>query len=90
MSADLLTPAMAGILDGVRRVNRPPFYAMTVAEARLAYVAATDKLRAAQVPVALEILRGVTHDFIKMGRVLDEASAPQALAAEALQKAFAA
>ena len=52
MSADLLTPAMAGILDGVRRVNRPPFHAMTVAEARLAYVAATDVLELPRAPVS--------------------------------------
>ncbi len=51
-------------------------------------VAYADKLRAAAVPVALEIYRGVTHDFIKMGKVLDEADHAQALAAEALKKAF--
>ncbi len=51
-------------------------------------VAYADKLRAAAVPVALEIYRGVTHDFIKMGKVLDEAGHAQALAAEALKKAF--
>ena len=51
-------------------------------------VAYADKLRAAHVPVALEIYRGVTHDFIKMGKVLDEAPAAQALAADALKKAF--
>ena len=51
-------------------------------------VAYADKLRAAGVPVALEIYRGVTHDFIKMGRVLEEAPAAQAVAAEALKKAF--
>ena len=51
-------------------------------------VAYADRLRAAHVPVALEIYRGVTHDFIKMGRVLDEASAAQAIAAESLRKAF--
>ena len=51
-------------------------------------VAYADKLRAAGVPVALEIYRGVTHDFIKMGKLLDEAGAAQALAAEALKKAF--
>jgi acetyl esterase len=32
-----------------------------------------DKLRAAGVPVDLEIYRGVTHEFIKMGRVIAEA-----------------
>ena len=51
-------------------------------------VAYADKLRAARVPVALEIYRGVTHDFIKMGKVLEEAKAAQALAADALKEAF--
>ena len=51
-------------------------------------VAYADKLRAAGVPVALEIYLGVTHDFIKMGKLLDEAGAAQALAAEALREAF--
>ena len=53
-------------------------------------VAYADRLRLAGVPVALEIYRGVTHDFIKMGRVLEEAGMAQAQAADALKKAFAA
>ncbi len=53
-------------------------------------VAYADKLRAAGVPVALELYRGVTHDFIKMGRVLQEAGAAQAAIATALREAFAA
>jgi acetyl esterase len=51
-------------------------------------VAFADRLRLAQVPVELEIFRGVTHDFIKMGRVLGEATLAQAMAAQALKKAF--
>ncbi|KNZ31528.1 MAG: alpha/beta hydrolase [Methylibium sp. NZG] len=51
-------------------------------------VAYADRLRAAGVPVGLEIYRGVTHDFIKMGKVLEEAEAAQALAAQALKAAF--
>ncbi|TDM06946.1 MAG: alpha/beta hydrolase [Ideonella sp. MAG2] len=51
-------------------------------------VAYADKLRSAGVPVELEIYRGVTHDFIKMGRFIPEADAAQALAAQALQRAF--
>ena len=47
-----------------------------------------DRLRAAGVPVQLEIGRGMTHDFIKMGRVLKEAGAFQQLAADALQDAW--
>jgi acetyl esterase len=51
-------------------------------------VAYADRLRLARVPVALEIFRGVTHDFIKMGRVLDEAHQAQALAAGFLTTAL--
>ena len=47
-----------------------------------------DKLRAAGVPVQLEIYRGVTHEFIKMGRALAEARAAHADAARALRQAF--
>jgi acetyl esterase len=55
-----------------------------LADEGLAYA---DKLRAAGVPVALDLVRGVTHDFIKMGRVLKEAPAALAFAAAALQEA---
>lgn len=51
-------------------------------------VAYADRLRTAHVPVDLEIVRGVTHDFIKMGRALDEARHAQALAGAALRRAF--
>lgn len=47
-----------------------------------------DKLRLAGVPVDLEIYRGVTHEFIKMGRVLPEARKAHADAAHALRQAF--
>jgi len=47
-----------------------------------------DRLRAAGVPVQLEVGRGMTHDFIKMGRVLKEASAFQQIAADALRDAW--
>ena len=47
-----------------------------------------DKLRAAGVRVDLEIYRGVTHEFIKMGRVLPEARHAHADAARALQHAL--
>jgi acetyl esterase len=52
-------------------------------------IAYADKLRAAGVPVDLELYRGVTHDFIKMGRVIREAHAAQAAAAQALAQAWA-
>jgi acetyl esterase len=51
-------------------------------------VAYADRLRSAGVAVELEIYRGVTHDFIKMGRALPEAGQAQGLAAQALARAF--
>ncbi|MES2940860.1 MAG: alpha/beta hydrolase [Pseudomonadota bacterium] len=51
----------------------------------MAYV---DTLRLAGVAVDLEIWRGVTHEFIKMGRVLPEARQAHAAAAAALREAF--
>jgi acetyl esterase len=47
-----------------------------------------DKLRAAGVAVDLEIYRGVTHEFIKMGRAIPEAVRAHADAARALTRAF--
>jgi len=47
-----------------------------------------DKLRLAGVPVDLEIYRGVTHEFIKMGRIIPEARRAHADAAMALREAF--
>jgi acetyl esterase len=47
-----------------------------------------DKLRTAGVAVALEIYRGVTHEFIKMGRIIPEARRAHADAAAALRSAF--
>lgn len=51
-------------------------------------VAFGDTLRAAGVPVQLEIWRGVVHDFIKMGRAIPEARLAHAAAAQALKEAF--
>ena len=51
-------------------------------------VAYADRLRAAGVEVTLDLVRGVTHDFIKMGRVLDEARHAQAALGAALRRAF--
>lgn len=47
-----------------------------------------DKLRLAGVQVDLEIYRGVTHEFIKMGRAIPEARQAHADAARALRQAF--
>ena len=51
-------------------------------------IAYADRLRLAGVPVDLEIYRGVTHEFIKMGRALPEARKAHADAAQALREAF--
>lgn len=47
-----------------------------------------DKLRAAGVPVSLEIYRGVPHGFLTMGRAIPEARQLHADAAAALRRAF--
>lgn len=47
-----------------------------------------DKLRASQVAVDLEIYRGVTHEFIKMGRAVREARQAHADAARTLARAL--
>jgi len=51
-------------------------------------LAYADRLRAAGVAVNLELYRGLTHDFIKMGRALKEASLALDAAAAALKKAW--
>ena len=51
-------------------------------------LAYADRLRLAGVPVELEIYRGVTHEFIKMGRALPEARQAHRDAARALRQAF--
>ncbi len=51
-------------------------------------IAYADRLRAAGVAVDLEIYRGVTHEFIKMGRAIPEARTAHAHAAAALRAAF--
>jgi len=51
-------------------------------------IAYADRLRAARVPVQLELYRGLTHDFIKMGRAIPEAALAQQAAADALRQAW--
>lgn len=51
-------------------------------------IAYADRLRAAGVPVDLEIYRGVIHEFVKMGRAIPEALTAQADAARALRAAL--
>ena len=52
-------------------------------------LAYADRLRMAGVTVDLEIYKGVVHEFVKMGRVLPQASQAHADAARALRQAFA-
>jgi acetyl esterase len=49
-------------------------------------LAYADVLRAAGVPVQLDLVRGVTHDFIKMGRALPEALTALDFCAAALRE----
>jgi acetyl esterase len=51
-------------------------------------LAYADRLRMAGVPVDLELYQGVTHDFIKLGRVLPEAAQCHAALAAALSAAL--
>jgi acetyl esterase len=51
-------------------------------------LAYADRLRSAGVAVELELARGVTHDFIKLGRAIPEADTAQALIGAALRRAF--
>lgn len=51
-------------------------------------LAYADRLRVAGVPVSLEHYRGLTHDFIKMGRAIPEARQAQQRIGEALRTAF--
>lgn len=51
-------------------------------------VAYADALRMAGVAVELELYKGVTHDFIKLGRVIPEAALAQHSIADALRRAL--
>jgi acetyl esterase len=53
-------------------------------------LAYADRLRMAGVPVDLDIYKGVTHEFIKMGRAIPEALKAHQDAARALRHAFGA
>jgi acetyl esterase len=44
MSAHLLTPRMAGVLERIKRANRPPFHALTPVEARRLYASGAEVL----------------------------------------------
>ena len=78
-------PLEADDLDGVAPACVVLAECDPLVDEGLAYA---DRLRAAHVPVALELYRGLTHDFIKLGRVLKEAALAQDFAAAALQQAW--
>ncbi|KAF1020717.1 MAG: Carboxylesterase NlhH [Paracidovorax wautersii] len=72
---DGVAPAWVGLAECDSLVDEGVLYA--------------DRLRLAGVPVDLEIYRGVTHEFIKMGRAIPEARRAHADIAQALRLAFA-
>lgn len=78
-------PLEVPVVDGVA----PAWIALAecdpLVDEGLAYA---DRLRMAGVPVELELVKGVTHDFIKLGRVLPEAEMAHAALAAALRSAF--
>ncbi len=78
-------PLLAPDVDGVA----PAWFGLAecdpIVDAALAYA---DRLRAAGIAVDLELWRGVTHEFVKMGRAVPEARQAHALAATALRQAF--
>ena len=78
-------PLEADDLDGVAPACVVLAECDPLVDEGLAYV---DRLRLAGVPVELELARGVTHDFIKMGRALPEAHAALAFAGATLRRAF--
>ena len=78
-------PLLADDLDGVAPACVILAECDPLVDEGLAYA---DRLRAAGVPVVLELYRGLTHDFIKMGRVLKEAGLAQQAAAAALRDAW--
>ncbi|CAM5796958.1 Alpha/beta hydrolase OS=Rhizobacter sp. Root404 OX=1736528 GN=ASC76_18260 PE=4 SV=1 [Rhizobacter fulvus] len=78
-------PLEAESLDGVAPACVVLAECDPLVDEGLAYA---DRLRAAGVAVELELARGVTHDFIKLGRVLPEAGTAQALIGAALRSAF--
>jgi acetyl esterase len=78
-------PLEADDLDGVAPACLVLAECDPLVDEGLAYA---DRLRLGGVAVELELTRGVTHDFIKMGRALDEARVAQAHAGAALRRAF--
>ncbi|ODV05957.1 MAG: alpha/beta hydrolase [Rubrivivax sp. SCN 70-15] len=78
-------PLLAPDVDGVAPACMILAECDPLVDEGLAYA---DRLRAAGVAVELDLFRGVTHDFIKMGRALKEAGAAQQAAADALKRSW--
>jgi acetyl esterase len=78
-------PLLADNLEGVAPAHVCVAECDPLADEGVAYA---DRLRAAGVPTQLELWRGVTHDFIKLGRAIPEARAAQAAIAQALRAVF--
>lgn len=76
-------PLLADDLEGVAPACLVLAECDPLVDEGLAYA---DRLRSARVEVDLELVRGVTHDFIKMGRALPEALAAQQHVAEAVKR----
>ena len=79
-------PLLAPDLDGVAPACVILAECDPLVDEGLAYA---DRLRASGVPVSLELYRGLTHDFIKLGRAIQEAETAQQAAADALREALA-
>jgi acetyl esterase len=80
-------PLMVPEVDGVAPACMILAECDPLVDEGLAYA---DRLRAAGIGVELDLARGMTHDFIKLGRVLKEAGQAQQAAADALRKAWTA
>lgn len=78
-------PLEAADLDGVAPACVVLAECDPLVDEGLAYA---DRLRAAHVKVELELYRGLTHDFIKLGRALPDAQHAQAVIGAALREAF--
>lgn len=78
-------PLLAPDVDGVAPACLLLAECDPLVDEGLAYA---DRLRAAGVAVELELYRGLTHDFIKLGRVLPEAGQALDVAAQALAKGW--
>lgn len=78
-------PLQAESLDGVAPAAVLLAECDPLVDEGLAYA---DRLRLSSVGVELELVRGVVHDFIKMGRALKEAPVAQSWCAQQLRTAF--